>query len=216
MRRRLLLLAPCLLPAIPLSATAEPATAQLAMAQPAATQAPAAAPPGLLETVMHRLAEVAHSRATFTETRTIAALAQPVRSSGRLAYRRPDRMEQITVWPRQEVLQVAAGRLTLTEDQGAPQALDLAEHPAIAGLVEAILGTLAGDLAGLRRAYRVRIAGTPAAWRLTLLPREPALAALLRQVTIDGAGASLRRVHSIQANGDESVMHIAPAGSPAG
>jgi len=186
------------------------------MAQPAANPVPPAAPAGLLESVMHRLAAVPQSRATFTETRTIAALAQPVRSSGRLAYRRPDRMEQITVWPRQEVLQVEAGRLTLTEDQGAPQALDLAEHPAIAGLVEAILGTLAGDLAGLRRVYRVDIAGTPAAWRLTLLPREPALAALLRRVTIDGAGASLRRVHTVQANGDESVMRIAPAGSPAG
>ena len=165
---------------------------------------------------MHRLAAVPHSRASFTETRTIAALTEPVRSSGRLAYQRPDRMEQITVWPHQEVLQVAAGRLTLTEGQEAPRELALADHPALAGLVEAILGTLAGDLAGLRRAYHVAIAGTPEAWRLTLLPRETGLARLVRQVTIDGAGATLRRVRTTQANGDVSLMLIQPADPPGG
>ncbi len=175
----------------------------------------------LLETVMQRLAAVPESRASFTETRTLAALSAPVRSSGRLAYQRPDRMEQITVWPRLEVLRVAAGQVSLTEGQGAqgqgaPQELSLAAHPALAGLVEAILGTLAGDLTGLRRAYRVAIAGTPEAWRLTLLPREAVLARLVRQVTIDGAGAALRRVRTVQANGDVSLMSIAPIGTPVG
>ncbi|MBW4092405.1 MAG: outer membrane lipoprotein carrier protein LolA [Proteobacteria bacterium] len=164
----------------------------------------------LLATVMRRLAAVRDSRAEFTEEKTIAALRAPLRSSGRLAYRRPDRLEKITEWPQVEVLAVHGGTLSLT-DNGATRTIVLASEPAIGALVEAILGTLAGDLAGLRRWYHVGATGTPAAWRLSLRPRTPALAKFIRAAVIDGAGARMTRLRMVEANGDTSVMTISPA-----
>jgi Outer membrane lipoprotein carrier protein LolA-like len=159
---------------------------------------------------MRRLAGVRQSRALFTEEKTLAALRMPLHSSGRLAYRRPDRLEKITDWPREEVLAVRAGQLTLTTD-GATRTIDLATEPAIGALVEAILGTLAGDLNGLRRWYHVGATGTPADWHLTLQPRTPAVAQLLREVAVSGSGPRLTRLRTVQANGDVSVMTITPA-----
>ncbi len=159
---------------------------------------------------MHRLAAVRQSRALFTETKTLAALQVPLRSSGRLAYQRPDQLEKITTWPRTEVLEVRGGRLSLTAD-GATRTVELADEPAIGALVEAILGTLAGDLDGLRRWYDVAATGMPSAWRITLRPRGAALAKLVREVAITGAGARLSRVHTLAANGDSTVMTITPA-----
>jgi Outer membrane lipoprotein carrier protein LolA-like len=164
----------------------------------------------LLVRLMRRLAAVPQRRAQFTETRTLAALQAPLRSMGRLAYRRPDQLEKITEWPRPEVLAVKAGQLTLTID-GATRSIDLAAQPAIGALVEAILGTLAGDLAGLRRWYRVAATGSLAAWRLTLRPRSGALAQFVREVTIEGAAVQLDRLRTVAANGDVTVMTIRPA-----
>ena len=159
---------------------------------------------------MRRLAAVRASRALFTEKKTLAALRMPLRSTGRLAYHRPDQFDKITDWPRPEVLSVRAGRLTLTTD-GAPRTIDLAAEPAVGALVEAILGTLAGDLPGLRRWYHVAATGTPASWHLTLRPRTQDLARLIREVAVTGSGARLTRLRTIEANGDTSVMTITPA-----
>ena len=178
--------------------------------------APAPAPAGLLAAVMARLATVQVSRARFTEQKTLAALTLPLSSSGRLAYRRPDRLEKITDWPRPEVLVVRGHALSLSIDGGPPETLDLAARPEIGALVEAILGTLAGDLPGLRRWYHVAAAGAPDGWHLTLTPRADALARLVRRVTIagvdDGTGARIDRITTEAANGDRTVMTIRPAG----
>lgn len=173
---------------------------------------PAGAGTGLLAAIMGRLASVPASSAAFAETKTLAALRMPLDSTGRLTYRRPDRMEKITLWPRQEVLSVRGDTLSLSLGGGPARTIDLATQPEIGALVEAILGTLAGDLPGLRRAYHVAAAGTPDAWRLVLTPRDAALGKLVRQVAIDGAGARVARVRTLAANGDRTVMTIRPGG----
>ncbi|MGH7043586.1 MAG: LolA-related protein [Acetobacteraceae bacterium] len=174
----------------------------------ASTEVPSDA--ALLATIMRHLAAVRQSHAVFVEEKTLAALRTPLQSSGRLAYHRPDRLEKITDWPQPEVLAVQAGRLSLTAD-GATRSFELAAEPVIGALVEAILGTLAGDLAGLRRWYHVTATGTQAAWRLALRPRTAALAKFIRGATITGSGGQLTRLRTVAANGDISVMTIRPA-----
>jgi hypothetical protein len=159
---------------------------------------------------MHRLAAVRESRARFVEDKTLAALAQPVRSEGWLVYRRPDHLEKTTTGPVPESLMVDGDRLSVMAEGEQPRLFDLATQPALAGLVEAVRGTLAGDLPALRRTYTVAMRGDLAAWRLALAPAGPPLTDLLRQVVVEGAGTTLRRVAIEQANGDRSVMTISP------
>lgn len=170
-----------------------------------------AAPTPLLSQVMQRLAAVQESRATFTERKTLAALSQPLTSQGRLVYRRPDVLQMITDAPVPEVLAVQGRRLTLAE-QGAPaKVIDLAEQPQIAALVDAVLGTLSGDIGSLRRSYDVAIEGTLAAWVLVLRPANPRLTHLLKAVTVGGSAATLERIQIVEANGDRSEMTVYPA-----
>jgi hypothetical protein len=49
-------------------------------------------------------------------------------------------------------------------------------------------------------------------WRLVLTPASDERARLLRQVSVEGSGTSLRSVSIEQANGDRSVMTIRAAG----
>jgi outer membrane lipoprotein-sorting protein len=174
---------------------------------------PAAAQPSSppIDELMRRLAAVPASRASFTEEKTIAALTEPVRSEGWLAYRRPDHLEKTTTGPNRESLMVDGDRLSIIADDQQPRIIELDSEPSLRALVDAVRGTLSGDLATLRQSYDVAMQGTMEAWRLILTPRDQSLKQLLRQVTVDGAGTELRAVRIVQANGDQSLMTIRPA-----
>lgn len=161
---------------------------------------------------MAALATVRESRAAFAEEKALAALTTPLVSRGTLLYAAPSRLEKRTETPFQERVAVDGDRLTYERPaEGVRRALDLDAAPELRGLVEAVRGTLAGDLAALRRHYSVGYEGTQDAWRLTLVPVDPRVRELLKVVRVDGAGADLRRVETVEADGDVSTMTIEPA-----
>lgn len=161
--------------------------------------------------LMQLLAQVAERHSAFTEVKTIAALTVPLQASGELFYRRPDYLEKATTQPRPEKLVIDGDRLTMSADGEPPRTVDLDSQAVIRGLVDAIRGTLAGNLALLRRVYRVEMDGDLAGWRLTLTPTDPAVKRAVTRIVIEGRQGSLQFVHTIQANGDESRMTISRA-----
>ena len=165
-----------------------------------------------IDELMQMLAQVPESSASFTEVK-VTRNADPTAASlpGRLLYRRPAHLEKITLEPQTERLVVDGNRLTLTEANETPRVIDLDAEPAIRALVDAIRGTLSGDLAALRRSYAVTMEGGVSDWRLTLTPIGPGVARLVTRTTIDGAGTALRLVQTTQANGDEMRMTIGQA-----
>lgn len=158
--------------------------------------------------LMRALAEVSTARATFVETRHSALLKEPLVTRGRLVYRRPDRLERHITAPFEQSITIEGSRVTLSGKEGSvPRSVALPAGPAQA-LIESLRATLAGDLAALERHFAVSVAGTPDAWTLTLLPRDPALGALLSRVDISGRGARVQRIESTEANGDRAVTVI--------
>jgi outer membrane lipoprotein-sorting protein len=161
-----------------------------------------------IDELMQALAGVATRRASFIETKSIAALSEPITASGTLIYRRPDYLAKITRSPRPEQLVVDGNQLSLAEGNQAAHIVALDSHPHLRALVDAIRGTLSGNLALLRRWYDVTMTGSFAAWRLGLTPLDAGIASLIRFIAIDGSGTRLHAVHTMQANGDESRMAI--------
>lgn len=188
------------------------------LAAPARGQAPPSPPADAasdgdtldLGALMARLAAVPERRARFVEEKRLGVLDQPLRSTGRLLYRRPERLEKITESPQPESLVVDGDRLVLTQGQEAPRVVDLASQPGLRALVDAIRGPLAGDLAALRRSFALDAAGSLAAWHLVMRPADPAVARLLTAVVVSGEGDSPREVDVRQANGDEDRLLIEP------
>lgn len=169
----------------------------------------AAAPSGgLLEQIMAARAAAGPSRASFVEQKTIKGLTTPLISRGRLIWQPPDKVEKITDDPVQEVVAVDGNALTITEGNNAARSFDLAAMPDAATLVDAVRGTLDGDLAMLRRNYRISIAGNRRDWTLQLVPINPSVEHVLDQVEIAGSGDTIRQVRIVQAHGDSSLMTI--------
>lgn len=165
-----------------------------------------------LEALMTALSRVREVRSSFHEQKELAGLTAPLASSGRLIYDAPARLEKRTTTPFEERLVVDHDWLTYTRPaDGTLYTMSLDKAPELRGLVEAVRGTLAGDLDALRRYYEVTLAGSTADWRLTLIPVDARVDRVLASVRIDGRATDLRRVETVEANGDVSLMTIEPA-----
>ncbi len=171
---------------------------------------PAPAADWSIPTLFESLAKSRPAKATFTEKKYLSLLDKPVQSSGELLFTPPDRMEKRTLQPKPESVVVQGGQVSL-ERAGKRHTMQLRENPAVAVLVDSIRSTLAGDLAAVTRAYSVGLDGTAARWKLTLRPLDPGASQLVERVEIGGVESRVTSVEILQADGDRSVMAIAPA-----
>jgi outer membrane lipoprotein-sorting protein len=183
-------------------------TLLLSLSQLRKSRAVAEVSPPPIGELMQHLAQVAESHSTFTEVKTIDALTVPLRASGDLYYRRPNYFEKATTQPRPEKLVVDGDRLTMSINGEPPRVVDLDGQAMIRGLVDAIRGTLAGNLALLQQFYQVEMDGDLAGWRLTLTPTDPSVQRAVTRIIISGKQTTLQFIHTIQVNGDESRMTI--------
>ena len=177
------------------------------------TTASCAADAFTARTLMEALARNKTSQADFVEKKYLAALNQPVESSGQLVYVAPARLEKRTVKPRAETLIVDGDVLTV-ERAGTKRSISLASYPEVAAFIESLRATLGGDLDTLTRSYKVVVDGSAAKWRLSLLPSDPKIAALVSRVTVDGRDALIDTIEVLQADGSRSVTTVVPGTGP--
>lgn len=169
----------------------------------------AADPPLTVDRLMTELARRGPGTVRFTEVKWSALLKAPLESRGTLTYAAPARLEKRTLSPRDERFVVDRDTVVIEYPaRSERRELRLADYPAVQAFVESIRGTLAGDLAALRRHYRVELEGAWSDWRLHLLPSEPQMAELVQKVLIGGSGDRVRRIEVLEASGDRSVITI--------
>ena len=178
----------------------------LALASPA----PHAAADWNVTRLFELLSREKPGRALFKEKKYLSLLDKPVESSGELTFTPPHTLEKRTLLPKPERVLVDRDRVTL-ERGGKTFSMGLRDNPQVAILIESIRGTLAGDLAALTRTYSAGLDGDAASWRLKLRPLDPSLATLVERIEIAGSQAQVKTVEIFQADGDRSVMSLAPA-----
>ena len=173
------------------------------------TAGAATAEPADLPRLMAALAARKTSEARFVEQRHLAMLKEPLKSEGRLRYVAPDKLEKLTLYPRPQRLSVEGDRVVLDPaPQGAPPTLSLAAQPEVGAFVEAIRGTLAGDLPALERFYGVGFEGSLADWTLRLEPKAAAVRKLLAGIVVTGRGTEIRSLEFRQTDGDRTEMMV--------
>nr|WP_280818798.1 LolA-related protein [Thiorhodococcus minor] len=160
-----------------------------------------------LNALMALLADHPQGRVGFVETRYLALLDRPIAARGELVYLPPDRLERHTQVPRQESAILAGDTLTLIHD-GRRRELSLSEHPEVALLIGSLRAVLGGDRDALERDFSLNHAGTPEAWILDLLPRDPEALPMLRRIHLVGRGGQVELVETIETDGDRSVIEI--------
>jgi hypothetical protein len=163
--------------------------------------------------LMAALAARGSADATFTERRYVPILDAPVQSSGTLRFVTPDRLEKHTLQPRAESLVLAGNQLTLRQGERT-RSLALTDLPDNGLAINSLRGTMAGDLAALRRGWNVTLHGERRIWTLSLTPVSAAVAQYIEGVLIEGRQDQIDRIEIRQADGVRSVMQIVPSDRP--
>ena len=157
--------------------------------------------------LMAKLAKNPQGAATFTEKKFIAILEQPIESSGELLFIAPARLEKRTLKPKPETMVLDGD--TLTVERGRRKhVLQLKDYPEVAGMIESIRATLAGDRKALERVYHLTLDGGQERWALVLTPLDPKVGAVIARIRMEGVKDVVRSVEILQTDGDRSLMAI--------
>lgn len=160
------------------------------------------------EQLLAELAQNKQGQATFVETKYLAVLERPIKSSGTLSFQSPARIEKNTLEPKREVLVLDGDTLTVTRD-GRTMTVNLRDHAQVLSFVEAIRGVLLGNVQVLDQVYKIQVSGNEANWRMVLTPRDAKLASMIKEIRM-GGGRQVRSVEYVEPNGDHTVMQIDP------
>jgi len=163
--------------------------------------------------LMAGLAKSPQGAATFTEKKFISILEQPVESSGELLFIAPARLEKRTLKPKPETMVLDGDTLTLERGRR-KHVLQLKDYPEVAGMIESIRATLAGDRKALERVYHLALDGSQERWTLVLTPLDPKVGAVIARIRMEGVKDVVRSVEILQADGDRSLMTIEKRTSP--
>jgi outer membrane lipoprotein-sorting protein len=159
---------------------------------------------------MATMRQVRASTARFVEMKYLHLLNQPQRSSGRLIYVAPDRLQKETTDPTASRLTIVGDRLTIERPGEATRDMSLRDNSTVGALVESIRATLAGDLPALTEYFSVTLDGGPDHWTLGLVPKDPRLRELITTIGIQGERAAIRQIDTTAANGDQTDTVITP------
>jgi hypothetical protein len=158
--------------------------------------------PSLADSVAKELRERPMVRASFVQTRQIAALKRPLVSRGHFIFSK----ERGMVWEIQQPINItyvlqASGTTEIAADgrvrrQSGREAQGMNE-------VGRILSALwSGSPAVLEPLFQTRMQGRMEQWTLKLLPKNAPLSDFLASVVVDGGAAGVQRVQVLEASGD--------------
>ncbi len=163
--------------------------------------------------LMGALANNKHGAARFVEKKYLSILDQPVESSGELLFIAPARLEKRTLKPKAETLVLDGDVLTI-ERRRRKHVLQLKDYPELAGMIESIRATLAGDRKALERVYHLTLRGDSERWTLVLIPLDAKVGGVVARIRIEGVQDDVRTVEILQSDGDRSLMSIQKNAAP--
>ncbi len=166
--------------------------------------------------LMQRLSEVSHAEIDFVETKKSILLVTNVTLEGKMDYRAPDFIEKITESPFYEKVvingdsMVVEKTVKLGKDDEIQQLQEFSvdSNPLLKAAVESIRAMLAGNFELLTENYILQLDGERNAWQLSLVPKSSEILEYIEQINLTGADTEIRKVVTIQADGDESKLEL--------
>jgi outer membrane lipoprotein-sorting protein len=163
----------------------------------------------LVSQVAAHLAQVKGVRAQFTQTQTLAAMKQPLVSTGTLVFLR----ERGVIWRIETPYKATyvIGDTGVSEVDANGQRIGTKSAHGVQGVAQVskmMRAMLGGDLSALYSQFDVDAQGSPTRWRLDLKPNQPQLAQSIKGLQMSG-GEFMQTLRITLANGDITQIDFA-------
>jgi outer membrane lipoprotein-sorting protein len=177
--------------------------------QKTAPVAQSAGNPALVSQIAARLAQAKGVRAQFTQTQTLAAMKQPLVSTGSLLFFR----DRGVIWridtPYQATYVITDSGVAEVDANGrrvtARNAQGTRGVAQVSKMMRAMLG---GDLSALYSQFDVEAEGSATQWRMQLSPNQPQIAQSIKSLQMNGS-EFLQSLRITLANGDVTQLDFA-------
>ncbi|XUW87718.1 outer membrane lipoprotein carrier protein LolA [Burkholderia sp. M6-3] len=162
--------------------------------------------PALVSQVASHLAQAKGVRAQFTQTQTLAAMKQPLVSTGSLLFLR----ERGVIWhidtPYKATYVITDAGVAEINANGQRVTTHSAQGTrGVAQVSKMMRAMLGGDLSALYSQFDVQAEGSAAHWRMQLTPNQPQLAQSIKGLQMSG-GDFLQSLRITLANGDTTQL----------
>ncbi len=170
--------------------------------------ATAVPPPKSAQDLFSALATMKGLEAQFSETRTLALLKAPLKSTGTLYYRAPGYLTRVTATPSPSTVRIGPQGIQIAE-AGQKRHIDLSSRPEIRLFVASFVKILAGELSTLSSTYDVTFQSAEGGrWSVVLRPRSPTLSKLITRLVLAGSGFAVETLLVEEASGDRTETRI--------
>ncbi len=162
-----------------------------------------------LPRLMRLLAATPAGEVSFTEKKFSSLLSDPVVSSGKLIYLRPDTVEKNIDKPRKESYRFAGDNLVIVRN-GVEKQIRLSSQPLLSAFAASLRGVLGGDLTLLRNHYQLTLQGDEMSWRLDMAPVDEEIGRYVQRITASGRAGRIGQIEVRETSGDHSVLQVRP------
>ncbi|SOE59109.1 Outer membrane lipoprotein-sorting protein [Burkholderia sp. OK233] len=175
----------------------------------AAETAQSAGNPALVSQIASHLAQAKGVRAQFTQTQTLAAMKQPLVSTGSLLFFR----DRGVIWqidtPYKATYVITDAGVAEVDANGQRVTAHSAQGTrGVAQVSKMMRAMLGGDLSALYSQFDVQAEGSAAQWRMQLTPNQPQIAQSIKGLQMNG-GDYLQSLRITLANGDITKLDFA-------
>jgi hypothetical protein len=161
----------------------------------------------LLAQLASQLEQHAIVKASFVQTRQMAALKRPIVTRGHMAFSRRDGVFwwieqplQVSYWlTEQRVVEIAADGSRREHDQRSNAAM-----AQVGRLMRAMLGA---QTDALRQQFEIKVQGNPAQWEMELTPRQSQVARYIKELHISG-GRFIESLRVQEVSGDLTTIRL--------
>lgn len=175
-----------------------------ALAQPSQQEA--------LERISAQLEQAAVIRATFTQTRQMAALKRPLVTTGRMAISRQHGVLWEIQKPYRMTYVLAEHQIVEIGPDGVRKERNVRDLPGLAQTSRMFRALLGANTAALIDVFQVNAQSQANAWQIDLTPRNAQMAQALRGLTVMG-GRFVDSIRIDEAGGDSTLIRIHAAKS---
>jgi outer membrane lipoprotein-sorting protein len=164
--------------------------------------------PALVSQIAAHLAQAKGVRAQFTQTQTLAAMKQPLVSTGSLLFFRERGVIWQTDTPYKATYVITDAGVAEVNANGQRVTAHSAQGTrGVAQVSKMMRAMLGGDLSALYSQFDVQAEGSAAQWRMQLTPNQPQIAQSIKGLEMNG-GDYLQRLRITLANGDVTQLEF--------